>query len=326
MSTHPAETRAQRNFHDGNGRGPPKGAGEQTDYGDYNLLMLQHLAGLAQAGKPPAASFELRELLPRWQASLAQTWRSWVCTQTKQTLQQVRQGAPFAQLGGMSNAMSLRSAAALGYYATEADVVRFARVAMFTHREPTAHAGAEFFSRVAFRLVHAPPGEALTPRQAMEQVAALPSTSAFVRDKVAQGLAKADEAMNSGSALSQEVFADDLALTSMARLWDVGKVEPIKVGKASPTEGTLPGAVYFIAKYAGDLASAAAANAEVGGDSASRAVAIGMVLGAAHGLEGIPAALGPGHLVEWAAADALLDQLPLIQSARASRAQMGEEL
>ena len=42
----------------------------------------------------------------------------------------------------------------------------------------------------------------------------------------------------------------DLALTSMARLWDVGRSEPIKVGKASPTEGTLPGAVYFILKYA----------------------------------------------------------------------------
>ena len=27
-----------RNFHGGNGRGPPKRAGEQTDYGDYNIL------------------------------------------------------------------------------------------------------------------------------------------------------------------------------------------------------------------------------------------------------------------------------------------------
>jgi hypothetical protein len=29
--------------------------------------------------------------------------------------------------------------------------------------------------------------------------------------------------------LSQEEFVDDLAMTSMARLWDVGKTEPIKV-------------------------------------------------------------------------------------------------
>ena len=83
-----------------------------------------------------------------------------------------------------------------------------------------------------------------------------------------QALAKVDEATDPAQPLSKEDFVDDLALTSMARLWDVGKSEPIKVGKASPTEGTLPGAVYFIVKY-DNLAAAARANAEVGGDSAS---------------------------------------------------------
>jgi len=119
----------------------------------------------------------------------------------------------------------------------------------------------------------------------------------FVREKVAQALAKADEAADPATPLSREEFCDDLALTSMARcapqppfplpspslsflrlvvsivvtpadhrrpsprtpppllspllfprLWDVGKSEPIKVGKASPTEGTLPGSVYFIVR------------------------------------------------------------------------------
>lgn len=46
-----------------------------------------------------------------------------------------------------------------------------------------------------------------------------------------------------------EEFVDDLAATSMARLWDVGKTEPIKVGKASPTEGTMPTSIYIILKY-----------------------------------------------------------------------------
>merc|ERR1719198_2386753 len=36
-----------RNFHGGNGKGPPKGAGENTDYGDYVLLMLEHFANVA---------------------------------------------------------------------------------------------------------------------------------------------------------------------------------------------------------------------------------------------------------------------------------------
>ena len=38
-----------------------------------------------------------------------------------------------------------------------------------------------------------------------------------------------------------------------------------QVGKASPTEGTLPGSIYFILKYQGDLAGAIKANAMVGG-------------------------------------------------------------
>ena len=101
----------------------------------------------------------------------------------------------------------------------------------------------------------------------------------------------------------------------MARLWEVGKSEPIKVGKASPTEGTLPGSVYLIVKYADDLAAAARANAEVGGDSASRAVAIGQTLGAYHGVEGIPDNLGAGALVEWDRAMALLDKMPLLATA-----------
>lgn len=60
---------------------------------------------------------------------------------------------------------------------------------------------------------------------------------------------KVEEATDQLKPLNKEEFVDDLALTSMARLWDVGKSEPIKVGKASPTEGTLPGSIYFIVKY-----------------------------------------------------------------------------
>ena len=298
----------QRNFHGGNGNGPAKGRGEQTDYGDYSLLMLEHLAAETAAGKP-VARLDLDTLLPRWQEAM-RSWRSWMCTQTRQTLQQVAQGTPHDQLGGYSNAMSLRSAAALGYYADEEDAVHFAHTSMFTHKEETAHDGAEFFTRVAHRVAH----RGLTPRAAIEEVAALPSSSSFVKTKVAQGLAKADEALDSTSALSQEEYCDDLAITSMARLWDVGKTEPIKVGKASPTEGTLPGSIYFIVKYANDFAGAAVANTMVGGDNAARAVAIGMVMGAAQGIEGIPATLGAGKLVEWERAEALLDQLPLIKN------------
>merc|ERR1712187_512972 len=88
--------------------------------------------------------------------------------------------------------------------------------------------------------------------------------------------------------LSKEEFVDDLAATSMARLWDVGKSEPIKVGKASPTEGTLPTSVYLILKYQNDFTAGVKANAMIGGDNASRSIAVGMVLGAGNVVKGIP--------------------------------------
>lgn len=291
-----------RNFHNGNGVGPAKRAGECTDYGDYNILMLEHLAATAE----PPHRVDLDELVPRWAEAL-QSWRSWLCTQTRQTYQQVCQGEPMSALGGMSNAMALRCAAAYGYFAEEEDVAHAARAMMFTHREETALDGGEFFARVGFRVMH----RGVTPRAAIEEVAG--EMSPFIREKVRQGLAKADEAMDPAQPLGREEYADDLALTSMARLWDVGRSEPIKVGKASPTEGVLPGSIYFIVKY-DDLYQAAKANAEVGGDCASRAVAIGMVLGAARGLESIPERLR-STFVGWERLDALLDTLPLIKLA-----------
>merc|ERR1711957_487194 len=115
--------------------------------------------------------------------------------------------------------------------------------------------------------------DGLSPREAIEKVAAI--SSGFIKEKVKQAIEKVAEATDSTKPLSQEEFVDDLSITSMARLWDVGKSEPIKVGKASPTEGTLPASVYFILKYSkeeggGGMLEAFKANAMVGGDNASR--------------------------------------------------------
>lgn len=323
----------RRKYHPGQQRG------DQTDYGEYNILMLEYLAG-----RPgPTAPVDLAELIPVWEKRLnSPSWGAWKCTQTKQTLQQVAQGVPHNSLGGMSNAMSMRSAAALAAFSTEDQVAAAARKMMFTHRNEEALSGGEFFARVAFKIAR----NGMSPREAIDATAGM---SGWIQQQVRKGIAKFEEAVDPSKPLSKEEFVDDLAMTSMARLWDVGKTEPIKaaiplhrttasghpsillptglaradppctrpcyfaqVGKASPTEGTLPSSVYIILKYADDFAAAVKANAMVGGDNASRAVAIGMVLGAYHGLEGIPAALRDG-LNAWKKCDALLGKLPLLR-------------
>ena len=285
-----------RNYH------PGTVAGDQTDYGEYNVLVLEHLA--ETAAQPH--SFDVDEFIPTWSERLTGNWKQWVCTQTKTTFQQWKQGVPTERLGGNSNAMSLRYAPVFSYYSSEEECVDAARKTMFTHRERTAMFGNEFFARVVYRIIHT----GKKPIEVIKEVAS--ESDDWIQNKVRQALGKVAEATDEGEPLSKEEFVDDLALTSMARLWDVGKSEPIKVGKASPTEGTLPGSIYFIVKYQDDPILAAKANAMVGGDNASRSIAIGMVLGAYHGADGLPLELKQG-LNHWSHSEELLDKMPLLK-------------
>merc|ERR1711871_856644 len=285
----------QRNYH------PGTVAGDQTDYGEYNVLVLEYLAQKSAPNQP----FSVEEFLPIWSERLQNGWKQWVCTQTRRAFQVHSQGGSIDELGGHYNAMALRFAAAFAYYDPENAVVDAALKSQFTHAESTARAGCEFFAKVTYRVLHGKPVQA-----AVEEVAS--ESGAFIQSKVKQALDKVAEATDPNKPLSKEEFVDDLALTSMARLWDVGKSEPIKVGKASPTEGTLPSSVYIILKYESDFDAAVKANAAVGGDNAARSVAIGMVLGAAHGVEGIEPGLKDG-LLDWDRCDKLLAKLPVVR-------------
>ncbi|MEM9079245.1 MAG: ADP-ribosylglycohydrolase family protein [Verrucomicrobiota bacterium] len=286
----------EQNYH------PGKSAGGTTDNGDYNILVLEYLANSAR--NPP--EFEVASLIPHWKQRLEKGWGSWICTMTRETYSQVAHGVAVEDLGGMSNAMAIRHVAAHACYSDEDVLVEVARKAMFTHRAEEALGGGEFFARVTHRVI-----QGMDPRTAIVEVAEL--MGGFFQEKALQGLAKADEVLTGESPLSKELFCDDLALTSMARLWDVGRSEPIKVGKASPTEGTLPGSVYFILKYLDEpegLKKALQANAMVGGDNASRAIAIGMVMGAYFGIEAIPSHWLEG-LEQYEYCEQLLGGLPL---------------
>ncbi len=288
----------ERNYH------PGKKAGGTTDYGDYNILILEHLASLGETKK----EFDVQALLPHWMNRFENNWGSWICTMTKETYAQVKRGLPVEQLGGMSNAMAIRHVAAHAYYETEEEIAEVARKVMFTHKNEEALSGGEFFARVTHRVIQ---GE--TPFDAIENVAV--AMNQFIQMKVQQAIEKVKEEADKESALSKEKFADDLALTSMAKLWDIGRSEPIRVGKASPTEGTLPGSVYFILKYADTedgLNLALAANAMVGGDNASRAIAIGMVLGAYKGVRSLRVQWLES-LEQYHYCETLLNKLPLLQ-------------
>lgn len=226
----------------------------------------------------------------------------------KADLAAIEPGSPDAKknsLGGGSNAMALKHAGAHAVFDQEKDMAQAARDVMFTHQNSEALGGGEFFARVTHKIIH----ENMKPMDAM--TAAAKTLGQWYVDKVKQGVTKFKEAVDTSTQLSKEEFVDDLAATSMARLWEVGKSEPIKVGKASPTEGTLPTSVYLILKYENDFVAGMKANAMIGGDNASRAVAIGAVLGAIHGVEAIPDDL-KNTLNSWKKCEKMLNTLPLL--------------
>ena len=71
------------------------------------------------------------------------------------------------------------------------------------------------------------------PLEAALDAAAEATGDTFISARLADAKAKVGEARDPTSALSKHDLVDDTALTSMARLWDVGKSEPIKVGARS---------------------------------------------------------------------------------------------
>merc|ERR1719313_2381420 len=68
----------RRNYH------PGQKAGDQTDYGEYNVLVLEHLA----QRKDKKGPIDLKEFIPHWKKRLeSPSWGAWKCTQTRQALQ-----------------------------------------------------------------------------------------------------------------------------------------------------------------------------------------------------------------------------------------------
>jgi len=288
----------RRNYH------PGQKKGDQTDYGLYVMLALEYFAEHHPA---KGGDISFNKFLPLWADKfLSQTWGAWVCTQTRQAMGKYMQhkGSNYDShfvrgLGGMSNAMGLRSPAALAVYNDVDSLVKASDELMFTHANVEALAGGEFFTRLAHKIVGREGSIASVDElmKVMENaVSEMHGTrKTFCSKQLEKGVAKYKEATNPDLPLYHEEFVDDLAATSMARLWDVGKTEPIKVGKASPTEGTMPTSIYLILKYfslhSGSPGKAFAegvrANVMIGGDNASRSIAVGMILGAITGTDGI---------------------------------------
>ena len=163
----------------------------------------------------------------------------------------------------------------------------YCTVLQVSHKHPLATATAQFIALAAYRVTrlqerpevaltsaaHAVGDErvvqllALVKRKVEEvQSSESPLGTLDLRELVDDSQGTLEAAL-SLSAAEQDVFTsglqDELALVSMPYAMWTTKVEPWGTGKASPIEGALPGALYFILKYEGSLAQAVTMNAMV---------------------------------------------------------------
>jgi ADP-ribosylglycohydrolase len=282
---------------------PAQKKGDQTNYGLYVLLVLEYFANY-HSGEGPI-NFET--LLPLWTEKVTGTgqgtWGALFDEESKQALEKYvsDQGKCtehcdktfIKSLGGNSDSMALRSPAALGVFADIDSLVNASDDLMFTHGNTEALAGGEFFTRLAYKIINT---EAIDTADRLidlmeESVSEMEDKRRhFCSTQLQKGYMKYEEAVNPSSPLYKEEYVDDLASTSMGRAWEE-YVDPDNVGKDSSTKGTMPTSIYIILKYFSlyptspgkAFAEGVRANAMIGGDSASRSIAVGMVLGAIAG-------------------------------------------
>ena len=230
---------------------PAKNEGEFTHYGDQSLVLLESLAAVG--------SFNLADFAVRWR-KLFEQYNGYYDNATKDTLKNFKSGSGpavsgsgSAELGGMARISPL-----VYCYRNRWDGLHEAvrsQTAM-THNNQLVLGCGEFFIAVMERVLNGTP-----PIEAMKKAAEEMKTSSPSTDLV-------NEAVQSAH------YDSILAIRGF--------------GQACGADGAFPSVIHLIARYENDLPEALIQNVMAGGDSASRGMVVGMVLGGYLGLDAIP--------------------------------------
>jgi len=230
---------------------PTKDRGEFTHYGDQTVVLLQSLA--------EKMTFDLDDFSRRWQRLFAD-YTGYLDQATKATLQKFSNGASPKESGSLSNDIAGAARIAPVVYSIndnpEALVAAARAQTSMTHADPIVVDAAEFFARVTCRVLRG-----ASPMEAVQTVA---------KEHFA------------GSVLFSFV---DAGMSSAGR----DSVEVIReFGRSCHAPEAFPGIIHLIAKHETDLKEALVQAVIAGGDSAARAMIVGMVLGAYLGMDALP--------------------------------------
>ena len=110
--------------------------------------------------------------------------------------------------------------------------------------------------------------------------------------EVAEFLARASHRLLHGAALQETIraLAPAWALSAAEKVLPLSVTEAMgQLGRACPIPQALPAVIHVALKHGDDLETAFIENAMAGGDNCARALALGLLLGAAQGVDAIPA-------------------------------------
>lgn len=248
---------------------PRKRQGEQTHYGDQTLVLLDSLAAVG--------AYDHADFANRWQ-QLWKNYPDYLDHATKETLANLATGggpSDSEELGGAARIAPLL--ALLANEPLETQIAAARAQTSLTHGTPIAQDAAEFITRVVHAILA---GAEIWP--AIEQAA------------------KAQYAVLSPTEILARVEATRHLDTSAAA---------DELGQACPAEQAIPTILAILQRHAADPETALIENVMAGGDSAARALTLGMILGARYGKDSIPARWREG-LVHAPRIEAFLTKLP----------------
>ncbi len=250
---------------------PTKERGDQTHYGDQALVLLRSVAA--------CGGFEEEHFGRAWR-EFFRTYNGYFDSATKQTLKNMEAGLTGVPAASTSDDLAGASRIAAIAYRYRKEPGRAAenarRQTALTHNSPLVLAAAEFFSRLACRVL-----QGVRPIEAMQQETTENAIAASLAEWVRAGIASRSE--DTRSAIR-------------------------RFGQMCEISAAFPATIHLIAAYEDRLEEGLIQNVMAGGDSAGRGLLAGLVLGAWGGLAAIP----DRWLSGWAAADAinaLLDQI-----------------
>ena len=228
-----------------------KNRGEFTHYGDQTMVLLESLAARKR--------FDLSDFSERWR-SLFKAYSGYMDQATKGTLMNFDAGADPTASGSPSNDLAGAGRIAPLIYASRNDLEGLVEAARaqtgMTHKNPPVIESAEFFARVAWKVL-----EGASPVSAIREAAKEPFQDVPIAEWVSDGL-------------------DSVNLESVPAI--------VGFGQSCHAPQAFPGVIHLIAKYENNLKDALIENVMSGGDSAARGMLVGLVLGAWLGPESIP--------------------------------------